>query len=252
MSFPFSGPAIAALVDAIEGAFTHAQMRSLFLRIGVEQWDPGQGNANKAVRAQSVIEGLRSEHGQEATRAALRLAQEVLAVGGEDTPWRGASQWWRPLVTALAADGWEYDSSAKRLMPAVEAMSITDERGLLERQLMDLGWETAATHYRQAAAGISAEHWESANGQLRSFLESFLPQAAAKMLGTPIPKNPLAGLQNLMDRGLLLEGEFDFARGLWKLCNKRGSHAGRSDPEEARFRFLAATGYGRFFLSRLS
>jgi hypothetical protein len=61
----------------------------------------------------------------------------------------------------------------------------------------------------------------------------------------------MAALQDLRDAGKLLEGEFDFARGLWKVCNSRGSHAGLSDSDEARFRFLAVTAYGRFLLDRL-
>jgi hypothetical protein len=55
----------------------------------------------------------------------------------------------------------------------------------------------------------------------------------------------------MRDKGLLLDGEYDFARGLWEMCNARGSHAGRSDAEEARFRFLALSAYARFLLSRL-
>jgi len=55
----------------------------------------------------------------------------------------------------------------------------------------------------------------------------------------------------MRDKGLLLDGEYDFARGLWQMCNARGPHASRSDAEEARFRFLAISAYARFLLSRL-
>jgi hypothetical protein len=51
--------------------------------------------------------------------------------------------------------------------------------------------------------------------------------------------------------GLLLKDEFDLPGGLWEMCNSRGSHAGRSDEEEARLRLLAISAYARFLLSQL-
>jgi hypothetical protein len=44
------------------------------------------------------------------------------------------------------------------------------------------------------------------------------------------------------DGGLLLKG-------IWKLGHTRGSHPGRSDADEARFRMVAITAIARFLLN---
>jgi hypothetical protein len=128
---------------------------------------------------------------------------------------------------------------------------MPEERSIVEERLEGRGWRDAAAHYRQCADGVGARNWESANGQGHSFLEDLIPRAATDIGGKKAPREPRAALQFLRDKNLLLEGEFDFARGLWEMCNSRGSHAGRSDGEEARFRFVAISAYARFLLSRL-
>lgn len=122
---------------------------------------------------------------------------------------------------------------------------------MLETRLRDLGWDTAAAHYRQSLEALAAGHWESANAQVRSFLEAFVPALASDALDRPPRTDFLAALQDLKSHDALFDGEYDFARGFWKLANPRGSHAGLSDREEARFRVFVATVYARFLLSRL-
>lgn len=109
----------------------------------------------------------------------------------------------------------------------------------------------AAAHYRQALEALGAGHWESANAQVRSFLEAFVPVLASDALNRPPRTDFLAALEELKNHNALFDREFDFARGPWKLANPRGSHAGLSDREEARFRVFVATVYARFLLSRL-
>jgi hypothetical protein len=218
--------------------------------VGVDPWDPGD-KVNKARRAQAVLKALRDQSGPNATRMAMDLASEVLKHGDRDVSWLDHPSWWSPLVEGLIDDGLEWDSASLRLVPSVEGVSASEARGLLEQRLVDLGWETAAAHYRQAVRALSAGDWESANAQLRSFLEAFIPDAAATILGTVARSDPAASLQDLNAKGALFDGEFDFARGLWKLANPRGSHAGLSDRDEAHFRMLSATAYARFLLSRL-
>lgn len=245
MAFPFGPQTIGALIKALAEGNSHSQLGTLFLGLGVDRWDREGERVNKEVRVQGVIKGLRSEDGSAAERAALELAREAVVAGAG-----GPARWWPALIDALAADGFEYDGRNECLVPAVPGVSVARERSLLERDLRELGWDDAAAHYRQAADNVSSGDWESANGQGRSFLEDLIPRVAAGLGKGRAPGKPQAALQYMRDKKLLHDGEFDFARGLWEMCNSRGSHAGRSNPDEARFRLLTVTAYGRFLLSR--
>jgi hypothetical protein len=253
MDFPLSPPSIGALIKALAEGNTHTELGTLFMSLGIAQWDREGDGINKEKRVQGILKGLQAAHSEAASKAAMELARHALVEGaGGSGPWDSPpARWCQPLIHALAADGFEFDQERGELVPAVAEVSISEERSMLEETLRTRRWDDAAAHYRQCADGVSARNWESANGQGRSFLEDLIPRVATEMGGKKSPGEPQAALQFLQDKRLLLEGEFNFARGLWEMCNSRGSHAGRSDAEEARFRFLAISAYGRFLLSRL-
>jgi hypothetical protein len=253
MSFPFSPQTVGALITALAEGNSHSQLGTLFMSLGVDQWDQDGERINKEKRVQGVLKGLREADDETSAKAALELARRAAVSGaGGDGLWGSSpSPWWQPLIDALGADGLEFDRERGLLVPTVAEISIAEERSLLEMALEEREWADAATHYRQCAEGVGSRNWESANGQGRSFLEDLIPRIARELGGDKAPKDPRAALQFLRDKGLLLEGEFDFARGLWEMCNSRGSHPGRSDAEEAHFRFVVISAYARFLLSRL-
>jgi hypothetical protein len=253
MDFPLSPPSIGALIKALAEGNTHTELGTLFMSLGIAQWDQEGDGINKERRVQGVLKGLQATQSDAASKAAMKLARHALVEGaGGSGLWDSPpAPWWQPLIDALAADGFDFYQERGELVPAVAGLSVSEERSVLEENLRARGWGDAAAHYRQCADGVSARNWESANGQGRSFLEDLIPRVASEMSGKKAPGEPQAALQFLQDKRLLPEGEFNFARGLWEMCNSRGSHAGRSDEEEARFRFLAISAYGRFLLSRL-
>ena len=55
------------------------------------------------------------------------------------------------------------------------------EQGLLERALTKRGWKVTLNHLEQAVDNSSKGHWEAANGQVRSFLESLFNDVAAAL-----------------------------------------------------------------------
>jgi hypothetical protein len=62
---------------------------------------------------------------------------------------------------------------------------------------------------------------------------------------------PVAALQRLQQGGRLLDGEFNFLRGLWTLSQQRGAHQGLTTKEEALFRLQTTTSAARFLLHHL-
>lgn len=194
--------------------------------------------------------GLRDDGSEESEKAALALAERLANHGAPDAPWVGTPTWWQETLDALAADGLEYDADGARLVASVPGVSMPVETSLLEEALVAAGRETAAGHYRQALDSFAAGNWAASNSQIRSFLEDFIPNVAQNVTRRG-SRTPLAALQALQRSGDLVDGEFDFGRGLWAMCQSAGPHPGLSDQEEARFRLIAATGYARYVVSRL-
>jgi hypothetical protein len=249
MSFPFRSQSIGALVEAIATGFTNAGIGTLLLKAGADDWAPERWD-NKEHRLQAVFKGLRAAEDQEATTAALELARMALEAGAPSSA--GASSriiWWEPLRDALAADGWEYDIESARLTSVVPGVSVAEQLNGLEAELQERGWTTAAGHFRQAVDGFGTEKWATVNSQLRSFLEDMLPRAAKATSGKR-SASPRAAL-DVLNKSILLDGEFEFLKGLWALCQPRGSHPGLSDRAESTFRLMTVTAESRFLLGRL-
>lgn len=249
MAFPFRSQSIGALVEAITSAYTKSAANTALLKAEADEWDPDRYD-NKEHRMQLVFKGLRDAGTSDADKAALELARMVMEK--ISPPSAGAQSRfteWPALSDALAADGWEYDIQATRLVPIVPEVSVPEELNGLETELEERGWSTACLHFRQAAKGFGAGDWESANSQLRSFLEDLLPNVAETVAGKQ-PSNPGAAIQ-MLEQEFLVNGEREFLKGLWALCNERGSHAGVSSRAEATYRLMTVTATARFILSRL-
>jgi Helix-turn-helix domain len=111
-------------------------------------------------------------------------------------------------------------------------------------------YAVALRHYGIAIRNFTNHDLEGANSQLRSFLENLFVQLAGDHVGYTRDE-PVAALQQLRDKGKLLDGEFDLLRGLWKLSQDRGAHQGLTTAEEALFRLQTTTSAARFLLHHL-
>jgi hypothetical protein len=249
MAFPFRSHTVGVLVEVIDRAYTNAQIGTLLLKAEADEWEPARAD-NKEHRLQLTFKGMRAEETPEAERAAREIVRLVLEkitpapIGRQ--PWLAE---WSALRDALATDGWEFDTESGRLTPIVPEVEVPEELNGLEAELEQRGWSTARLHFRRAVSGYGNGDWESANSQLRSFLEDFLPSIAQEA-NVKRPGNPIAAIQAL-DQELVDEGERALLKGLWSLCNERGSHPGESNPIEATFCLMTVTATARLLLSRL-
>lgn len=248
MAFPFGSRSLGALVEAIATGYTDTRMGTLFLNAEADGWAPEKW-PNKEGRIQRLLDALRKDGSAEADAAALELARLALEAGAPSPGGRTQIIWWEPLRDALAADGWEYDVASARLTAVVPGVAVPEQLNGLEAELKKRGWTTAAGHFRQAVDGFGAANWATVNSQIRSYLEDMLPRAAEAASGKR-PSSPRAALDAL-DKGVLLDGEFEFLKGLWALCQPRGSHPGLSDRAESTFRLMTVTAESRFLLGRL-
>jgi hypothetical protein len=250
--FALSSKSIATLAEAIETGNTTTTMGTLFLKADVERWEP-ETAANKLDRAVKLLRNLRADNSKEANAGALELARLMLTAGKADRDSYARPQpttWWPALRDAVAADGWEFDETDDRLVPTVPALQVTDEVTWIETDLARRGRTTAAGHYCQAIEAFASGSWASANSQLRAFFEDLVSQA-----GSIQPGGGTGHVQQAFDTlqvaNLLVDGEQQFGKDLWKLLHANGPHPGLSDQDESRFRLLTLTGYARYLLSRV-
>jgi hypothetical protein len=234
------------MIQAITDGYTHGEIGTLIMEAEADQWE-APGSYNKQIRLQLLFKNMRDDKSQEASAAALELARLVLRDGSANG---SHVTWYTSVKDAVASDGWEFNEYDDTLVPTIPGMGVARETSFIERTMTDLGWNTAAGHYRQAAEAFADGGWASANGQLRSTLEDFMP-SVTQSLTENRPKEIQACLDQLRKCDFLLNGEYGFAKGLWDMCQSRGSHPGLSTEQESRFRLMTVTAYIRFVLERL-
>jgi hypothetical protein len=242
-----SGRTIAELIEHVAEAYTHTQLDTLFVRVGADQYLTG-GAANKEAKVQQVVSGAQSSLGEpEADQLLLSIAQDFLS--RYDCPSNELPDSPRAMTDALGADGWEWTGHA--LVPTTPSpVNLAPEVTGLDAELTAAGLAIAVSHYRQAVENFTAGRYESANGQLRSFLENLAIELCQRATGRALD-DPGAALQHLRQTGQIDGGEFNIGRGLLEVSNTRGAHHGLSTNRESLFRVHTSTAFARHLLARL-
>lgn len=255
------------LLIRILGGWSHGTIGTVLREVGLAQFDPGEGTPqswiNKDKRLKQVFDGARSDDSPSVQQATLRLVVEVVnrLAGDPDA----APAWLGELQERLLADGYELRQeivqvthgwaarrqAQYRLLPAgVAPVPLAPAISALEAELELRGYTVALRHYGIAIRNFTNHDLEGANGQLRSFLENLFVQLARDHVGYT-GDEPVAALQQLQNRGKLLDGELNLLRGLWTLSQDRGAHQGLTTAEEALFRLQTTTSAARFLLHHL-
>jgi len=250
----FSDRTVACLIEVIADAYTHTELDTLILKLSLSRHAEA-GGFSKQQRLHNLFSSIRSlRNAREGERLIFSLAREFLEsrVGDIDAPGMQHSGWLkrlRPLREALAADGWLFESG--KLRPTTPSpAALAPEISELEKNLKELGFTTAITHYRQAVDNFSSGNYEATNGQLRSFLENLYIEICSEKTGTTV-SDAVGALQRLRQAQQLDVGEFNLTRGLLEVSNQRGAHQGLTDRQEAQFRLHFSTALGRYLISRL-
>lgn len=102
------------------------------------------------------------------------------------------------------------------------------------------GLDEALNHLTQAKSAFERSEWESANSQIRSFLESLFNSVAVIRLKTS--KKGGTARKELEDSGLLRQREARLVQDFIVVAGGSGARAGVSNADEAKGRFLAGLG----------
>jgi hypothetical protein len=144
--------------------------------------------------------------------------------------------------------------SVARSGPPTPHRSPSRPRSPHSRLSLPAAVTTTRNHYQQAVDNFLHHNYEAANGALRTTLEDLVSRLAREHAGYVGQGKPGEGgraINHMVDMGSLPENDGGLLlKGIWKLAHTRGSHPGRSDAEEARFRMVIITAIARFLLDR--
>ena len=152
---------------------------------------------------------------------------------------------------ALRADG--LDLVEARVVPFLSpSVNIGKERGLLESRLRHYKFGVASNHLEQAVDNAARAQWESANGQIRSFLEALCDSITSLTFRGPgnLPSRGKAR-KNLAEVGFLDVNEAALLKAFFKVLHGEGGHSGTSSSDDCHRRLLMAVSLSNYYLDRL-
>ncbi len=162
-----------------------------------------------------------------------------------------SQQLYESFQNALRADG--LDLVEGRVVPFLSpSADPAKEQGVLESRLDE--YEFAVTHnlLNQAIDNAAHGHWEAANGQVRSFLESLCNEIVASLYieGGNAPTGAPAR-KYLQEKRFLSEKEANLLKALFGVLHGEGSHPGTSSEDDCHRRKLMAFAMANYYLERL-
>jgi hypothetical protein len=262
-----SDPTLGLVIEAAAARFTSSELKTLMMQADVYQYGKKEGNRQEILRSRLLgARGYAEEYGDTDARLALLTFIRMLVertVGDPENAW----PWFGPLYEALLADGYELtwerrepdrwdDAKASnfQILPTdAGPVPLATEISALEQELSSCGYDVALNHYRQAVVNFEL-HEEAANSQLRTALEELVMRLAEDHTNYVRPARAGDGRNaiNSLTGTLQLAGDDggDMLKGLWAMTHTRGSHPGRSNADETRFRLHVITATARLLLHR--
>lgn len=115
-----------------------------------------------------------------------------------------------------------------------------DEVIVVEERMKRQGLGTALRHLRLAKGALDRHEWESSNSQIRASLESLFNSIAQIRLASS--KTGGEARKELEAQGVLREPEARLVQHFFRTAGGAGAHAGISNEDEARGRFMIGLG----------
>ena len=226
----------AELGRAISAAYDQAELNALFFEYLFDDPNSSDSKLKRSIRFVGHLEQRRSNSSD---KECLEIAEKILQKGVYPHT---------ELRILLEIDGYKFQG--EHLIPTTPGVAaLAPQISLIESELKEPQFATAARHYEQTVESFKKGHWESSNGQLRSFLEDLIPLIAEAETGST-SNDPSAAFQLLKRDGFLDREEFNQFRAFWAGIQDNGPHAGLSSDSEALFRLHMGTCIARYLLEK--
>ena len=255
---PFSRSVILEACNFLKSVTSyHGEFEDLVLLWELDQLDAHNGQTLPK-RFRDLFRFLRDN--PETRRDERLLTDLVVEEAARRVP-RHPDRLGETFVRALERAGYLIeDGQLRRTLPeALDLPGADDEvHSLLNRH----GLTIPLGHLDQAITAHGRGDWAAANSQSRSFLDSFLDEAAYRLVQNP-PQGQTQGearreaLAKLQQPFLIVDlNEWgnqgkNLVNGVFKRLHPQGAHPGLSDDEDSTFRLHMVMLLGRLFLRRL-
>ncbi|WP_169577874.1 hypothetical protein [Salisaeta longa] len=243
---------------------THGEVDRVALRFGLEDVLTEDLNYLRE-KANAIARHLiknPEQQGPKGTNLTFEVIDHLVSEVPDEDDWTYSDDQYSELKNCLARDGYEIkDGSLKSRLP--KELDLPEKESELENLLEEYEFEVAGNHLNQAFSCHARGEWESANAQIRSFIESLFDAISQKL----IPEDEMRDSSHARREHLaqidppflipsLNEWEVGdkggFVQGFWKRLCPDGSHPGSSDREDSTVRLHLAILLAHHFLRRLS
>ena len=265
----FSRPTIVEAFNILNG-FSHPKIDIFLLKFGLEEIAP-KSLGDKRDRVYGLLLYL-VNHTEEPGPFGSNLIFEMIDSIIEDIsppPYRPDNVVYLPLETiyprlinSLKHDGYIV-KNGKLVTLLPDVIHLPEKEDELDILLDKFQFDISKEHLKQAIKAYRRGEWASANGQLRTFIESLFDSIAEKIHGNS--NLPLKGHERriLLGRGnpqffstdlnewMIGKNPAGFVQGFWKRLHPQGSHPGLSDEEDSTFRLHLVILTASHYMKRL-
>jgi hypothetical protein len=262
-----SSPTLAVLIKIAIGP-TMKEINTSLLAANLDRFITVTSSKESLVQTVLLAARKAAEEGdKDAHRGLLAFAKEQTRLFLPPSQHGPESQLFQ-LKDALLADGYElrWDETTTEVEgpfgetliepgPVIYHIRPTDSPGAkmaeeitaLEAQLAAAGFDVALNHYKQAIDNLSHHNYEASNSALRPMLEDVTFRVAQKYgYGGTSGGNAINFMVD--QKQFVPKGWGSLLQGAWAISHGEGSHPGRSDADEARFRMSIITSIVRRLL----
>ena len=235
---------IHALIEHLH-QITDARIQQRLFKYGLDSRYDGP---NKLARLGAVFYPLAQQQSDSVERkSAIELLEEILEELIVDGYQEAEVETFKE---ALRVDG--LDLVEGRIAPFLTPHVQPEvEQGLLEARLSSVGFEVALNHFSQSVDNAARSQWESANGDIRAFLDALCSELAANLhKGPGEPPTGGAARQFLQKQGFLNKEEAQLLKSLFDVLHGEGSHPGTSSSDDCHRRRLMAVSLANYYLDR--
>jgi hypothetical protein len=257
-----SFPTLGLLIDlASEPAFKRTELATVMMRCDFLQ---GSGDVIQVLQNNVIRTRTAAEAGNPQAHSDLLLFARLIAERRASRAPLMPQQQKDELREAMLADGYEITWEPMPDLPSLTArctilptdagpVPLARQISALEHELGSRSYHVALNHYQQAVETFEM-HNEAANGQLRTALEELVMRLAEDQTSYTRPARAGDGSNAIKQLSqsphLAADDGGDFLKGLWAMTHTKGSHPGKSDADETRFRLHVITATARLLLHR--
>lgn len=273
MTPTLSSPTLAVLIK-IALPQRRTEITTHLLAADLDRFGPGAAASSKGELLQATLTNARQraqDGDKDAHRALIAFAKELTSLF-LDPDEHGPESLLLQLKNALLADGYDlqWEETTKEVEdlfggtriedgPVIYHLRPTDSPGAempkeitaLEAQLGSAGFDVALNHYQQAVDNLIHHNYEASNGALRTMLEDVILRIADQNGYTGVAKGGAAVNWMVDQKKVVPKSWGRLLQGAWDISHPEGSHPGRSNADEARFRIVQLTSIARRLLQHV-